>query len=569
MRRRLFLLLLLLFASLLVFQPGYPQAADSQPVQLMINGSLEAPDVPAMIKQGRTLVPLRFISEQMGAHVEWLPQTKEINIYKGERLLNLRLGSNQIKVNGVVHTMDVAPILAEERTMVPVRFVSEYLGLPVGWMESTRTVIISDPIQVYVNGEPFSEGKPPLRYKDQIYLPIFHLAERLQIEVKEDSKTDTYVFLPKQRSIKQNGVQISSLADEPNVLPSSEIIIVDGVKMAPFKWIDPLLGTTSAWDVDNKLYIRKQHASTDNGKAFHDDGNVPAEQDAEDIVRLPKLLDYSIEGNTFRFELSEYVAEPHYFFLEEPHRLVVDLPYVLLDGRFFISGGYVEQMDHELVERLRISQFSSSPYTVRIVLDLKRRVDVSVQSLDKLLEINLSKRIPLVVIDAGHGGKDPGALGQFSQEKEVNLGIITKLYQLLEQDPDVRVLATRLDDTYPTLDDRVLLANQINADLFISVHANANNNQSIGGTETYIYFHVDDTFGKIVHKHLVEATGLEDRGLKRANFKVLRETRMPSVLVEVAFISNPYEEKLLNDPAFQKRVANGLYKAIKEYAIGK
>src|SRR5690606_750158 len=110
-----------------------------------------------------------------GAHVEWLPQTKEIKIYKGERRLELQLGSDQLKINGVVHKMDVAPALEKERTLVPIRFVSEYLGLNVGWEETTRTVIVSDPISVYVDGQPFTEENNTLRYKEQIYLPIFKL----------------------------------------------------------------------------------------------------------------------------------------------------------------------------------------------------------------------------------------------------------------------------------------------------------------------------------------------------------------------------------------------------------
>lgn len=521
-----------LLTTLLGYEPTAAQATNQHQVQLMINGEIEYPEVPALIKDGRTLVPLRFISEKIGAHVEWLPATKEIKIYKGERLLELQLGSKEIKVNGRTEYMDIAPHLEQERTLVPIRFVSQYLDLNVGWEESERMVLVSNPIYVYVNGLPLAEANTTFLYHQQLYLPIDTVAEMLDVELNYQEE----------------------------YLPSIERLVIDGVEMAPLASIDPWVGTITTWDIEkNIVYI----------STLETDGGT---EETELINTLPTLLDYSIDEGSYRFELSKEFVQPTYFFLEHPLRLVVDLPHTLLAGELMNSlqsGMKIIDLEDEMVEQIRLSQFSSSPYTVRLVFDLKHRADVSIEQVDRILEISITKRIPLVVIDAGHGGADPGALGQYSQEKEVNLGIVLKLLSLLEADPEVRVLATRIDDSYPTLDERVELANQNQADMFVSVHANASHKKSIGGTETYIYFNDDRTFGKIIHKHLIDATGLLDRGLKEANYKVIRETYMPAVLVEVAFISNAYEENLLNDPAFQEKVALALYTAIKEYETGK
>lgn len=567
------------------------EAVDNeQHVQLMVNGSMEVPEAAARITNDRTLVPLRFISEKMGAQVEWYPQTKEIKIVKEDTKLELQLGNKQIIVNGKTYQMDIAPYVDQERTLVPIRFVSEFLGLNVGWEATQRMVIVSEPVYVYVNGQPLAKSYSTMKYNQQVYLPIFKLADILQVQVEESKDTNTYAFiLPQHENEKnENSVYSSSTTNLVNdeiysnenkernkdetsennkdteqkivYLPTSEIITIDGIKMAPYEWIDPVLGTSSKWDMENNIvYINRLEGNEEVGEN-------------NELNNIPQLLDIMVEQNSFFFELSHANVQHEHFSLENPQRLIVDLPHTVLAEDLVQTpgaGANVIAVDHETVEQIRISQFSHSPFTVRVVFDLKQRSNVSIKKVDKQLQVIIEKRIPLIVIDPGHGGKDPGAVGRISTESKVVLDISLKIIELLEKDPDLRVITTRTDDMYPTLDERVDLANQIKADLFLSVHANANKNSAIGGTETYIFYNADNAFGKIVHQHLIEATGLEDRGLKEAGFKVIKGTEMPAVLIETAFISNTYEEKLLNDPAFQDKVALAMYNAIKEYEFGK
>jgi N-acetylmuramoyl-L-alanine amidase len=115
------------------------------------------------------------------------------------------------------------------------------------------------------------------------------------------------------------------------------------------------------------------------------------------------------------------------------------------------------------------------------------------------------------------------------------------------------------------LSERVALANEYDADLFISIHANSFSNPNTRGTETYYYNDYSEAFAKIVHKHLVQATGFPDRKMRQYPFYVIKHTKMPAVLTETGFLTNPTENAQLTNPQFQEKVAQALVAAIREY----
>ncbi|MFL0266673.1 cell wall-binding repeat-containing protein [Candidatus Clostridium radicumherbarum] len=177
-----------------------------------------------------------------------------------------------------------------------------------------------------------------------------------------------------------------------------------------------------------------------------------------------------------------------------------------------------------------------------------------------------------VVIDAGHGGQDPGAIGPTGiKEKDVNLAVALKLGPLL-QAQGINVVYTRVDDNIPwttvtnDLQMRCDIANKANADFFISIHSNSNDSSLPYGTETYYTTQKpsDGSLAQIIQSNLVAQNGLSNRGIKTANYYVLNNTAMPAVLAELGFISNPTEEQLLNSPDFQAKCANGLANGIKQ-----
>jgi N-acetylmuramoyl-L-alanine amidase len=258
----------------------------------------------------------------------------------------------------------------------------------------------------------------------------------------------------------------------------------------------------------------------------------------------------------------------------------------------------------------------------------KRKIVKLISTISLLLSITLLTsfeaprrvdfKVRKVVIDAGHGGKDSGTLGAVSKEKDVALKIALKVGSYIQEFlPDVQVIYTRRDDRFLELRDRAALANKNGADVFISIHANAieTNRLNVLGTETYVmglhkaqsnldvakrensvilleenyeekYAGFDPSSDESmimfqlyqsayqansllladkIENQFKTRAGRRSRGVKQAGFLVLWATSMPSVLVEVGYLSNPTEEKDLNDPSIQGNIASGIFRAFREY----
>lgn len=173
-----------------------------------------------------------------------------------------------------------------------------------------------------------------------------------------------------------------------------------------------------------------------------------------------------------------------------------------------------------------------------------------------------------VFLDPGHGGSDPGAVANGLQEKNLTLAIAKECEKVLKSEyDDVDIKLSRTGDTYPSLSARAKMANDWGANLFISVHINAD-----GGTgfESFVYNGVvaaaTITYQNAIHATIISGSGFKDRGKKRANFQVLRDTKMPAVLTENGFIDRREDAEKLKDPAFIKKLgrlhAEGIAKAL-------
>ncbi|MGK7394067.1 MAG: N-acetylmuramoyl-L-alanine amidase family protein [Candidatus Cyclobacteriaceae bacterium M3_2C_046] len=223
-----------------------------------------------------------------------------------------------------------------------------------------------------------------------------------------------------------------------------------------------------------------------------------------------------------------------------------------------------------------------------------------------------------VIIDAGHGGKDTGTRGSFTREKDIALDIALKVGSIIKENlKDVEVVYTRNDDTFVPLSERADLANKNDADLFISIHANSEpkGHHDAYGTETffmgghttdrnfeiakkensvilleenyeekyegfdpnlpesYILFSIYQSaytqnsfkLAQLVEHQFENRVKRHSRGVKQAGFIVLWKTAMPSVLIEVGFLSHPEEEKYLNDDLGKTYIASGIFRAIRDY----
>ncbi|WP_163580904.1 N-acetylmuramoyl-L-alanine amidase family protein [Gracilibacillus saliphilus] len=173
-----------------------------------------------------------------------------------------------------------------------------------------------------------------------------------------------------------------------------------------------------------------------------------------------------------------------------------------------------------------------------------------------------------VVIDPGHGGEDPGAIGASgSYEKDFTLSLAKKISILLEDEPKLEVHMTREEDVFLSAEtrERPKFANELDADLYISLHANTFTDPSVSGTESFYYHKNSKRLANIIHRHVSETTGFRNRGVKKENYFVLKDTTMPAVLLEIGYITNPEEEQTMLTDDFQQSLAEAIKNGINEY----
>lgn len=338
------------------------------------------------------------------------------------------------------------------------------------------------------------------------------------------------------------------------------------------------------------------------------------------------------ENLMLHFDLDSESATAELFTLEKPHRLVIDLPGAVLSTE--LSS---DSLNQSVVKGIRHAQHGDD--FLRVVLDLRRQVqpasrlvprqggqrlvvDLGVKGNRELASsaYTVVEQAPLrdaiVAIDAGHGGKDPGAIGAGkTREKDVTLAIALKLQARLAAQPGIMPVMVRDGDFYVDLRQRIDIASQHNADIFVSIHADAVNREAAQGSSVYalstdgatseaaawlaksenesaaLYGDVslqglDDTLrqtllnltqnntmersleaGTAVLAELAKVGSVHKHSVEQAAFAVLKSPDIPSILVETAFISNRKEERKLNNPAYQDRVAAAIEAGLVRYLV--
>jgi len=177
----------------------------------------------------------------------------------------------------------------------------------------------------------------------------------------------------------------------------------------------------------------------------------------------------------------------------------------------------------------------------------------------------------IVIIDPGHGGRDPGAVRSGVRESDLNMLVTNKLLQLINQDGLIKAYTTRNTDVFVGLQDRAHFGNNI-GDLFVSIHFNAATGTHVHGIETYFRESLHDSFRQltsrnfadIMHRHKLNILGSNDRAVRSANFAVLRYSTIPAVLLEMGFMSNPYEFARIQTAEFQWQAARAIYNGLLE-----
>ena len=172
-----------------------------------------------------------------------------------------------------------------------------------------------------------------------------------------------------------------------------------------------------------------------------------------------------------------------------------------------------------------------------------------------------------IVIDAGHGGKDPGANRDDAIEKEITLEV-AKITKTLLEESDYKVGMTRESDDYIELGNRSKIANERDAKVFVSIHCNSSEDDEGKGIETYYTEQKgleDEVLAEMIQESLIKQTDANDRGIKGANYTVIVRSSMPAVLVEVGFLTDTEENELLQNEEYQRKLAKGISEGIKKY----
>jgi len=340
-----------------------------------------------------------------------------------------------------------------------------------------------------------------------------------------------------------------------------------------------------------------------------------------DVVKQVRVAASQNQSTRLTFDATG-VATYSIYALYNPYRLVVDCvraprnaplrplasrPILTAWGRRLPS---TDPRDATLIQEARTAAASTpSDRTAAITASPGAATDSSSgRNLSMARQLGLG--ISRIVIDPGHGGHDPGAAGDGITEAELVLDLALRLEKMLLKVPGVEVVLTRRTDDFVGLQERTAIANRENADLFLSIHANASENDEARGVETYFLNFANNLSAAAVATRENAASGqamaalpdfvkaialnnkldesrqfatdvqrlmierlrpanktVRDLGVKQAPFVVLIGAAMPSVLAEVSFITNPQEAKLLRGPAYRQRIADALYGAIRKYQM--
>jgi N-acetylmuramoyl-L-alanine amidase len=545
----------------------------------LVNGTAQEMDTTAVLTGGRTMVPLRFLAETFGLKVAWEQEQRTVAIKTAltqspsppsaqpaaalryctvsGSLVNIRsgAGTDYSRIAQVTRGTRLT-ILAEQDAWYLVEVPSGPTGWIAGWLVELPDAVPTGGIRLRdYHAAPVDVTRSALIMKNRVNVrsapalasPVItqvNLGQRLPVTGEENGWFA--VDLPGG----QRGWIAGWLA----------AIRYDAVNRAAAADTGRTTGLVSRWNAG--------------GQAMVSD--------------LPLLTGMDVEqsgsGVLLKVSAAAPLALPASFRLENPSRLVFDFTAQLANQ----TEAPILQANHGPVSLFRVSRFNER--TVRIVADLQGPASYAIsQAPDSMTVIIQIKPVDparqVIVIDPGHGAlqpwgdSDPGAIGPAGlREREVVRSISLELGNILLNE-GFTVIYTRKGNTELTLQERALVADISGAELLVSIHVNASTNRAIAGSMTFYHapwgtrlepqIQARRALAGFIQAELLNRLQREDRGVQEADFMVLRSSPVPAALVEVAFISNPEEERLLADPAFQRRAAEAVALGIKRYLVSR
>lgn len=467
-----------------------------------------------------------------------------------------------------------------------------------------RTIRMTlDATAATVNDDKITLRLAPCKTAGSVYLPVLSLAPQLDLDASYDEKRRTLTVCPileVSHQVGKDGVAITVRSSLPlqytqGTLDNPPRIYYD-FKHAAFAATDPIpvetaplqrlrlarfSPTTVRLVADLQAPVTPKVTLSDQQRQVTILINTTAEKQTPAAKKSAKLLSAELLARAGQTEelvvtASEPITATHVY--QAPTRqLTITMP-KLTNA---IADKTITGLHSDLVRKVQVGT-PVGENASRLTVTFTKEVPYRVTTTEKRLSIAIGTpmlRGLTIVLDPGHGGVkdntrgikgDPGACGPTVLEKDINLAVALRAAQLLKA-TGATVLLTRSDDIFIELADRTALANARNADLFISIHCNSNDRDSATGTETLYDTAQSATLAIAIQTALINTLGLPDRGavVPPRNLWVLRATKMPAVLAELAFINNPKEEALLNAPAFQQKAATAIVDGICRYIADK
>lgn len=640
-----------------LFYNGKHHAYAAKEVKIEIDGKAMVPkDMPAVIIDGRTMLPMRQIAQELGCEVNWNEAAKQIYVMRGSDIIVFTVDSKTGYENGKEFTMDVPATIVNDRTMLPVRALADALHLNIKWDDPNRIVSIQSGDTV-VKDEPKApeSGQTTAGTLTGIQTPSEKDADQT-FTIQADGPMGRYekTFVDDQKIVLDFYGAKSSL---PSEITKTNSDIVTGIRTATHenngdsftRVVFDLSGkkdyeVTQSADKKN-ITISFGKTTVDKISAVHSQNkdiitiggtgsfgaSVAMTADPQKIiVTIPNCqsnlsdkintadLQYVLEGkvDTSKGNTVELVLAVEdlvqYSYREENQNLILEIyPTTLknmrydknanvlfLDKKDKIDTGSVKFEDHYLdgyfdvtlpgdyesdygygtydvkgtvVENIEVSTKGGNT-TFRFQQNRISTYEVTDEGDSYAIRVKNPKEVydKVLLLDAGHGGKDPGTSGNGMQEKNLTLTIAQKIEQKL-QGSGIKVYMTRDSDVYPENSTRAQTANDI-ADLMVSIHINSGP-ETANGTETLYQVHANDSSSRLTSKQLAEilqanmisATGNTNRGAKLwTDVLILNRTTVPAVIVEVIFITNTGDALKISNPTYQDQVAQAIADGIQE-----
>ncbi len=557
-----------LCAALTLALAGLPALAQPALPAIVVNGRTVQLDPPPTQRDGVLLAPLEGLVAPYGATSRWDPATRTAQVTgpRGTRVV-LRADDRVAVVDGDTRLLPAPPELVGGRLLVPVEWLFRALGAWVKWEESEAALhVASQVLRLVLEREP---GGLRLRVDStgpvEVRTALLGQPDRLVVDlVNAASRIET-----REAAVGEFGIRRIRVA-QFQVKPYVTRVVLDldapvDVEVAPAT-------------PEVVLRLRPRDAAATPGPAPSPEpvGAASPEPSPPPLATpsapallqdRPRILEVAVERQVGRLRIVIQGDRPLDYQvreLPEPDRLVLDIPGVFVPVKQELAVGGP-------VEVVRAAQFQTDPDVARVVVEWRTRAPYEVRAEEggnRLVVVveELPAQPPrgghVVAIDPGHGGKDPGAIGATGLvEKDVTLDVGLRLRDALRRQ-SVRTVMTREADVFVDLQDRVPIALRAGATVFVSVHANSTTRGVIRGVETYYLKPNSVLLATWIQEELGRSLGIPDRGIRTANFKVLRDSPVPAVLVEVGYLSNLEDEALLRTAAFRQRAAEAVARGV-------